>query len=308
MKDHEILQSIKNSIEKAPIDLLEEIKAKPRTKMLRHDEITAQKSPLSTFKRIVAYASIAAIFFAVFINWQIVPNRLDSRIYLDVNPSITIETNSRDKVISLEAGNSDGQSIIEGLSYKDKSVLLVSEEILEKMLEQGYIDNEKEFLLLSVYNRDVEKAEEKKEILDQAIHQYLRKKTIEPIVLTQRLDETSAIEQYADEFGVSVSMMTFIRNLMVLDPELKIGDLAGLSIEELVRLSQGEGLDLERIIDTKDMDKIERIAPLPKIIDDDDDDDDDDDEDDEDEDGDDNDDDDGDDDYEDDEDEDDDND
>ncbi len=121
MKDHEILQSIKNSIEKAPIDLLEEIKAKPRTKMLRHDEITAQKSPLSTFKRIAPYASIAAIFFAVFINWQLVSNRLDSRIYLDVNPSITIETNSRDKVISLEAGNSDGQSIIEGLSYKDKS-------------------------------------------------------------------------------------------------------------------------------------------------------------------------------------------
>ncbi len=163
-------------------------------------------------------------------------------------------------------------------------------------------------MLLSVYNRDSEKAEEKKEILDQAIHQYLMKKTIEPIVLTQRLDETYAIEQYADEFGVSVSMMTFIRNLMVLDPDLRIDDLAGLSIEELVRLSQGVGLDLERIIDTKDMDKIERIAPLPKIIDDDDDDDDDDDEDDEDEDGDDNDDDDGDDDYEDDEDEDDDND
>jgi hypothetical protein len=277
MKDHEILQSIKNSIENAPIDLLEEIKAKPRTKMLRHDEITSQGNVMKSIRRLVPYASIAAVFLAVFLNWQLVSNTVDSRVYLDVNPSITIETNRRDKVIALKAGNKDGEKIIEGISYKDESVLLVSEEILGKMMSEGYLGENNEFLLLSVYNKNHEKAEEKKRILDQSIHQYLNKNEIEPIVLTQRLEETSSIERYAKEYGVSVSMMTFIRNLIVLDPDLKVEELADMSIQELVRLSQGIGLDLERIIETKDMEKIERLAPAPSIIDDDDDDEDEDD-------------------------------
>ena len=276
MKDNEVLQSIKNSIEKAPIDLLEEIKAQPRTKMLRHDEITSQGNIMKSIRRLVPYASIAAVFLAVFINWQLVSNTVDSRVYLDVNPSITIETNKKDKVIALKAGNKDGEKIIEGISFKDESILLVSEEILEKMMAEGYLSENNEFLLLSVYNKNHEKAEEKKQVLDQSIHQYLNKNEIEPIVLTQRLEETSSIERYAKEYGVSVSMMTFIRNLMVLDPDLKIEELTGMSIQELVRLSQGIGLDLEKIIETKDMEKIERLAPAPTMIHDDDDDDDDD--------------------------------
>lgn len=272
MKDNDILQSIKNSIEKAPIDLLEDIKANPRSKMSKHDDITAQSSTLGRIKSLVPYASIAAVFFAVFINWQLANIRVDSQIYFDVNPSIAIETNSRDNVISLSAGNEDGERIIEGIDFKDGSILAVSEEILERLLDEGYIGKDKEFLLLSVYNKDKIKAEEKKKMLDQSIREFLNKNAIEPIVLTQSLEKTSTLMEYATEYGVSVSRMTFIRNLLVLDPKLKIEDLTALTIEELVRLSQGIGLDLEKIIETKDMDKIKKEIPLTQpMIDEDDD-------------------------------------
>ena len=56
MKEKEILSSIKNSIDKAPVDLLNKIKEQPRAKMMRHDDITRQKSFAVIVKKIIPYA------------------------------------------------------------------------------------------------------------------------------------------------------------------------------------------------------------------------------------------------------------
>ena len=99
MKEKEILSSLKNTIENAPIDLLDRIKEQPGTKMIRHDDITRQNSIYATARKLIPFASVAAVFLAIFLNWQFTAIAMDSRIYLDVNPSITIETNRQDKAI-----------------------------------------------------------------------------------------------------------------------------------------------------------------------------------------------------------------
>ena len=81
------------------------------------------------------------------------------------------------------------------------------------------------------------------------------------IVLAQKLDNTSTIEKYAQEYGISVSKMTFIRNMIILNPELETKALVNLSIGELVRLSQGMGLKLDKIIDSEDLEKVEPLLP-----------------------------------------------
>ena len=263
MKEKEILSSLKNTIENAPIDLLDRIKEQPGTKMIRHDDITRQNSIYATARKLIPFASVAAVFLAIFLNWQFTAIAMDSRIYLDVNPSITIETNRQDKAIELIAGNEDGEKLIEGIDYKGKSIYLVTEMVLERMIEQGFIEDPGEFLLLSVYNKNREKAELQKVTLDEFIHGYLEDKSITPIVLIQNIENTATIEKYAAEYRVSVSMMTFMRNMIILDPNLKIEQMAGLSLSELVKMSQGMGLDLERIIETKD---IEKIRPITEPI------------------------------------------
>jgi hypothetical protein len=263
MKEKEILSSLKNTIENSPIDLLDRIKEQPRAKMMRHDDITRQNSFYTTVRKFIPYASVAAVFLAVFLNWQFTAIAMDSRIYLDVNPSITIETNRQDKAIELIAANKDGEILIQGIDYKGKSIYLVTEMVLERMMEQGFIGDPEEFLLLSVYNKDKEKAEFQKVTLNESIHEYLEEKSITPIVLTQNIENTTTIEKYAVEYSVSVSMMTFMRNMIILDPNLKIEQLAGLSLSELVKMSQGMGLKLEKIIDSKDL---ERIKPAAEPI------------------------------------------
>lgn len=264
MKEKEILQGLKRTIDEAPINLLDKIKKEPRVKMLRHDYITRQETRRFSIKKLTSYASIAAVFIFMILGWQFQTRMPDSRVYLDVNPSIEIVTNRQDKVISLRADNLDGQRIAKDLGYKGKTVYQVTEEILDRMMSESYLDEDREFVLLSVYNKNQNKAEEQKAKLDKRIHEHLQAKELEPIVLSQKLDNTSTIEKYASQYGISVSRMTFIRNLIILNPELETEALVDLSIGELVRLSQGMGLELDKIIDSTDFDRIQNLKSEPE--------------------------------------------
>lgn len=261
MNERQILDSIKRSVDQAPIDILDKIKQQPRTKMLRHDDITRQDTNKLSFKKLMSYASIAAVFLFMLFGWQYMTQMPYSHVYLDVNPSIEIVTNRQDKVINLKADNMDGQRLVQDLEYKGKTVYQVTEEILDRMMREDYINRDQEFLLLSVYNKNQDKAEEQKRNLDQKIHEHLQAKELQPIVLAQKLDNTSTIEKYAKEYGISVSKMTFIRNMIILNPELETKALVNLSIGELVRLSQGMGLKLDKIIDSDDLEKVEPLLP-----------------------------------------------
>ncbi len=263
MREEKILNSLKNSIEQAPIDILDKIKAEPRIKMLKHDDITRQNNRSYPFRKLMSYAVAAAVFVIMFFGWQYQTGIPDSRVYLDVNPSIEIVSNRQDKVIGLSADNQDGKRLIEDLMYKGKNIYQVTEEILDRMMNERYLSREREILLLSIYNKNQNKAEQQKQILDERIHEHLQAKELQPIVLLQKLDNTTTIEKYARMYGISVSKMTFIRNLIILNPELQPEDLAGLSIEELVRLSQSMEIDLEKIIESADIDRIRTPLPEP---------------------------------------------
>jgi|LSQX01.3.fsa_nt_gb hypothetical protein len=264
MKEKQILDSLQRSIDRAPIDILDKIKEEPRVKMLRHDDITRQETRKFSMKNMMSYASVAAVFLFVLFGWMLQVTIPDSRIYLDVNPSIEIVTNRQNKVIDLIADNLDGRRITSDLDYKGKTLFEVTDEILDRMMDESYLVKDREYLLLSVYNKDENKAEQQKQSLDRRIHEHLQEKELQPIVLLQKLDKTSTIEKYAEEYGISISRMTFIRNLIILNPQLKPETLVGLSIGELVRLSQGMELELDKIIDSTDFDKLQPIIPGPE--------------------------------------------
>jgi hypothetical protein len=111
MREEQILNSIKRSVDQAPIDILENIKEAPRVKMLRHDEITRQDTRKSSLSKMMSYASIAAVFILLLFGLQYQTRLPDSYVYLDVNPSIEIVTNRMDKVIDLRADNLDGEGL-----------------------------------------------------------------------------------------------------------------------------------------------------------------------------------------------------
>lgn len=263
-RDYEILESLKKGIDETPINILENIKNQNVVKMIEHDDITKQ-SVKSWVKSIISFASLAAVFLLVFFNFQQL-RLTDSEIYLDVNPGIHLTTNRKDQVIKLEAVNEEAIKIINEVEYKGKDLNEVTEDIIDSLLDKEYINKEYQVMLLSVFNKDKEKGEKQANELNHVIHNKLNNIDKKPILLTQALDESNTIEEYAKEYGISVGKMTFIRNMIILNHELKTDDLVTLSLEELVVISQQTGIDIESIVNGNDTEKIAEPSEEPIII------------------------------------------
>lgn len=262
MNEKRILKKIDNVIDKAPIDILDNIKKAPKTKMLKHDDITRQedigekKSSGKRFKKFLPYASVAIIFLIALVNWQIQSARAYGVFYLDVNPSIKFTTNRKDEVIDLKAGNSKGESIIEDIDFKDKTIEELTAEILERMLDKNFLEEGNEYILLSSQSKDQDKAIKEREELDSLIHKNLEEDRVQAIVLRQGLEKSENLEESAEKYKVSTAKMNFIRNIISLNGNFKEQDLVKLSIGDLVGLVEENNLNLEKIVDTDDMDKI----------------------------------------------------
>ncbi len=258
MKDEKILNSIKKSLDQAPLDLLDDIKKEKVEKMSQHDHITNQEPRKNSFNRFIAYASLAASFIFVVFGWNYQTRIPDNYIYLDINPGLEIVTNRQNKVIDLEASNEDSKALLEYIDYKGKGVEDLTKFILDLMIDKDYLDKNNNYLLLSVYNKDELKADSKNAQLNDLIHDYLENNNIDPIVLSQKLDKTSSLEKYAEKYNISINKMTFIRNLILLNPKLEIENLVELNLKQLISLSQNMDLEIEKIIDSSDLDKIKK--------------------------------------------------
>ena len=262
MKDKEILGKIKKTIDSAPIDILDDIKSQKQTKMISHDDITRQDTWSEKIKKVMPYASVAVLFFLVILGWQFQTGTADSLIYLDVNPSIYFTSNKIDQVIELESDTQEGRKIIESIDFQGKSIDLVTEEVLDRMMEEEYLSENDDFILLSVHNKNMEKEDSERENLDSLIHTYLETKGIKAIVLGQNFRDRENMEKLAQKYKISESKMSFIQKLIDQEPNLQLNNLLELSLEELVKLSQEKDIDLNKIIKTKDMQRIRAIQRL----------------------------------------------
>lgn len=263
MNETKIVERIKNILDSAPIDLLNQIKAEPVEQMLKHDEITSQKKMKSVMTKMIPLAA-AAILLLMFGTWRYQYFTAYTEIYMDINPSIELVTNRRSQVIDIKTGNTEGEELIKNISYKGKNYLEVTSELLDELIVSGYLSESNELILLSVYNKNMEKEASHLNELDLYIHEYLTSKGVDTVILGQKIEKTNTLRDYANDYGISLSKMTFIRNLMILYPELEIEELVELSLQELVELSRQLDIDLKGIIESQDWDKIPEEAEIPE--------------------------------------------
>lgn len=261
MREEEILGRIKKSINQADINLLENIKSTNIPKMMKHDKITKQKSDKRTNNVYLAVVSLAASLFIIFGTWHYQFRVPDSYVYFDVNPSIVITTNRRDKIIDVSAKNMTGDSLLADIDYKGKNVDLVVENVIKKMYDFRYLKSPDDYLLLSVHNRNYDKQSTQQKRISTLIYNYMQEEELKPIMLTQDLHVTDTLKKYADEYGLSISKMNFIMNIIGLNPELEVDELADMSLKELIILIQYMELDLKSIVECDDYTKIPEYRP-----------------------------------------------
>ncbi|MBQ2062671.1 MAG: hypothetical protein II458_08385, partial [Oscillospiraceae bacterium] len=205
----------------------------------------AQKKPAKrTLRTMAAAVAMAALLAIVMVPAFLLHPRTDATVYLDVNPSIELQIDKQQRVISALADNEDGERILEGMDLKKTDVDVALNAILGAMVRQGYLDGTKNVLLLSVDSSDSDRAARLQQELSAKMDECLHALNGSGLVLSQSVQPSDEALALAQRFGISPGKATLVLELARDWPNLDLDDLAELSMTDLVRLLTDENVNL----------------------------------------------------------------
>lgn len=175
----------------------------------------------------------------------LIPNRQEtiSSFTLDVNPSIKISLDKDDDVVSVEAINEDAKKVLEGYKVTDNDLEDVIEEIVNRLLLNGYLvaGSNENTLLISGANEGVN------EIIDVT----LDNKKVTGNVYTQDDISDKEIMDKASKYQVSTGKMSIIEKI-VNNVSVTYDELTKLSIRDIIEYARANNISLDFIDDQID--------------------------------------------------------
>jgi len=167
-----------------------------------------------------------------------------STISLDVNPSIELTVNRKERVLDATARNKDGEKILSGMELEGSHMDVAVNAILGSMLRNGYLTDVANSILVSVDGKDASQLQEK---LTHQINSLLSGSNFTGAVLGQTLTKGAGLENLADENNISVGKAQLISQIIADNPQHTFDELAKLSINELTLLSESSKVKLEAV-------------------------------------------------------------
>jgi len=223
-----------------------------------------RKSAHSYFR----WASLAAACFAIiFIGWFQVYRVADATVYLDVNPSVTLDINRLGKVISADADNEDGRIILDNMDLKGIDADVAMNALLGSMVKHGYLSQAQNTLLISVGGKNEARTTALRQKLSANAEQTLETLLGSGIILGQTVDLDDAAEDIAEHYGITPGKTALIIRLLKDQPEWNVQELAAMPMADLIRYCQAAGIDISQYLGEDG----EVIGDLSSLLDDDDD-------------------------------------
>ena len=194
----------------------------------------------------------AAVFVLVFLAYFLVNLRIQATVYLDVNPSVTLSVNSRERVIRAEANNPDGRIVLEDMNLKNTDLDVAVNALLGSMVKHGYLTETQNVVLLSVDCDSEKKSQTLRIELSRQIDQSVDAMVGSARVLDQSVDADEALVTLADRYGISPGKAALILRMQRENPALDLDKLAAMPLYELASRFSGTGVDPEDYADLPD--------------------------------------------------------
>ena len=169
--------------------------------------------------------------------WRL-ENTAVASVSLDVNPSVEIKVNEKEKVVSVTALNEDGQEIIANMDFEGSSLEVAVNALIGSMLRQGYLSVSANSVLVSVESTDSQQAAAMEQRLREEIGGLLESGGISAAVLSQQVNADEELRTLAEEYGLSLGKAQLIRDITTQDSRYRFADLVGLTINQLNLLSE----------------------------------------------------------------------
>ena len=153
--------------------------------------------------------------------------KVTSKVGIDVNPSVELKINKKEKVLEVIANNEDGKKIISDMDLKGSNINVAVNALIGSMVKNGYINELANSILISVENNNNQKAESlRQEILNQINMENIS-------IISQTVNEKKELTDLANQYNISLGKVKIIKQIMANNNLLTFDQLADLSINEL---------------------------------------------------------------------------
>ncbi len=166
-------------------------------------------------------------------------NSLAAVVSFDVNPSIELNIDKDEKVLSAVGLNEDGREVLSGMELKGTELDVAVNAIVGSMLQHGYLDEMANSILLSVSGVDGYDASALQTKLTDSVNKLLT----DCSVLSQNVsDADKALVEKAEKYGITVGKASLISQIVSNDSRHSFEELVGLTINELNLIADGKQL------------------------------------------------------------------
>ena len=202
-------------------------------------------------KWLASVTAMAACLAIAFFSYYEVALRSVATVYLDVNPSVTLEINRHERVTAASANNADGEMLLSELSLKRMEVDDAVDALVASMVAHGFLSAEKNVVLVSV---DGDESQALQLRLSTDIDQYLSGLVGSVYVFDMSVSSGDDLEDLAEQYYMSQGKAALIRSVVQAHPELDFDQLASMNMTELARYLFQEGIDLRDFAHTPNVD------------------------------------------------------
>ncbi len=207
-------------------------------------QIKAEKDKRSVFflrQRVIA-TLVAACFCIIALaggTYTYHNGKVDSVIGIDVNPSVELSVNKRNKVLEAKALNEDGEGIMQDMDLKGVDLNTAVNAVIGSMVTHGYLSQLDNAILVTVSNDSISKAQGLRYAVVNDIRNTLEEKQLKAVVYDQQVMEEDEVKQLAEEYKISYGKAYFLWELILQNNSLSMDDmkaLAPLTMEEIAKV------------------------------------------------------------------------
>ena len=177
------------------------------------------------------------LVFCLLIGFGVYNNnfKVASRIGIDVNPSIELKINKKNKVIDVIANNEDGNKILSDMDLNGSDMNVAINALIGSMVKNGYIDELANSILISVEGNSLEENEKLRQEIVNKLNANLANNNFS--IVSQTVSNESELENIANQYNISLGKAKLIQNIIANNNLLTYDQLANLSINELNLIS-----------------------------------------------------------------------
>ncbi len=231
----QIEQHLRSAVETLTPDVLSRMNFDIPQETVSAEEKDTHAAVIHLQRRLRGFALAAAACLCVVVmgggaySYHVRNRQVESVIGIDVNPSIELLINQKNRVLGVRALNEDAQEILAGMDLTGTDLNVAVNAVVGSMVTHGYLNDPDNAILVTVTNDSVRKAKELRASVVSDIEYTLKENQVQAVVYDQQVIEDEEMRTLAQEYGISYGKAYFLKELIDQNADLTMDDMEELS-------------------------------------------------------------------------------